>query len=371
MQKENRLQVLTLDELYQIEIESRDYLISPWLREGESALLYAPTGVGKSMLAMTIGLAIAGGGSVLGWEAAKPLRVLFVDGEMYLSDLKERAQLLTMAISDINIEKANKNFHILSRQHQKTGTIFPDMNTKEGQSSLLNYAKGTVSEEMGHGPSKFDLVILDNLSTLATIDDENSASAFNDFIRLLMDLKQEGIACILVHHSGKNGEQSKSSFRGSSKLATTFEVLIGLDKLSTGIELKGTAFKLHWDKFRNRPNSALREIEVRLVLNEETGFPAWVVEGEKENQLQTMVNMVQSRQYTTQKELANALHISQATLTDRKKKALELRLIMNQDWDQCFKDAQSIAEESEERFEDYFPADQTAAIDNIHPAAMF
>jgi len=41
---------------------------------------------------------------------------------------------------------------------------------------------------------KFDLLILDNFSTLVTCEDENAAAAFNDIVKFLMRIKQANIA---------------------------------------------------------------------------------------------------------------------------------------------------------------------------------
>ena len=79
------------------------------------------------------------------------------------------------------------------------------------------------------------LIILDNFSTLAEVADENEASAMTPVLAFLLRLKQEGRARILVHHSGK----SRETFRGSSKLATTFEVIIGLSRSTDTEPAKG------------------------------------------------------------------------------------------------------------------------------------
>jgi RecA-family ATPase len=60
-------------------------------------MVYADTGVGKSMFALSAALAVAGGGEFLGWKPEeKPdgsgWRVLYVDGEMHVTDIQERAQ---------------------------------------------------------------------------------------------------------------------------------------------------------------------------------------------------------------------------------------------------------------------------------------
>ena len=75
------LRMRDLDDLLELKLPPRDYLISPWLKQFESAMVWAPPGVGKTMFCLSLALAIAGGGEFLGWKAPKPRKVLFFDGE--------------------------------------------------------------------------------------------------------------------------------------------------------------------------------------------------------------------------------------------------------------------------------------------------
>ena len=74
-------------------------------------------------------------------------------------------------------------------------------------------------------------MILDNFSTLGEVEDENAASSFNAIQQFLLQLKVQGVATMLVHHAGKSGD-----FRGSSKLAATFETIIKLERLGSTVE---------------------------------------------------------------------------------------------------------------------------------------
>ena len=69
---------------------AREMLLSPILPERSLAMLYAPRGVGKSWLGLSIGLAVAAGESLLRWSAPRQRNVLYVDGEMPLVSLQER-----------------------------------------------------------------------------------------------------------------------------------------------------------------------------------------------------------------------------------------------------------------------------------------
>ena len=76
------LQPLGLDEFLNLYIPPRQMLLSPILPERSLAMLYAPRGVGKTLLGLSIGLAVASGSPLLRWSTPHPRRVLYVDGEM-------------------------------------------------------------------------------------------------------------------------------------------------------------------------------------------------------------------------------------------------------------------------------------------------
>jgi len=80
------VETLTLGRLLEHQFSPREDLVFPWLRQGESAMLWAAAGTGKSLL--TLAVMVAGGGIVLGWKSPRPRRVLLVDGEVSVEDLQ-------------------------------------------------------------------------------------------------------------------------------------------------------------------------------------------------------------------------------------------------------------------------------------------
>jgi RecA-family ATPase len=109
--KKSKLKMPTLAQLLTSTFKHRRHLLHPWLREQESCMVYADTGVGKSLFALSAALAIAGGGEFLGWSPEKKKdgqgwRVLYVDGEMHITDIQERAKMLLDAVAGIDRDKA-------------------------------------------------------------------------------------------------------------------------------------------------------------------------------------------------------------------------------------------------------------------------
>lgn len=110
-----------------------------------------------------------------------------------------------------------------------------------------------------------ELVLLDNFSTLCEVMDENDAAAMTPTLGFLLRFKQARIACVLVHHSNKGGE----TFRGSSKLATTFEVIIGLMKP------EGAPERASRQRRQNRKAGAIKKAGCRTPLFDSPMF-SWI-----------------------------------------------------------------------------------------------
>ncbi|HWR03792.1 MAG TPA: AAA family ATPase [Humidesulfovibrio sp.] len=296
------------------EFPPRGDLVAPWLKEGESALIYAAPGVGKSMFALSLALAVAGGGKYLDWETPKPYRVLFVDGEMPMDTIKERTELLLKALPGIDQELIRQNLHVFARQFQDASVTFPNLATTEGQAELERQAVG------------YDLVILDNLSTLANVEDENASKAFQPIVGFLMRMKQLGQACILIHHSGKKA----STYRGSSMLATTFEVILGLEKLTGLKAAHGTAFQIKWDKLRAKPDERIKSWEVWMDEDR------WEFEAAASEEVDLLLEALRSGKYVNQKELAEALKWDESKVTRTKAKAIATGAIDTKQWGTAF-----------------------------------
>ncbi len=290
------LKTRTLEALLRAEFPPRHYLLAPWLRQGESAMLWAAAGVGKTQVALTMALAVAGGGAFLGWSSAVPRRVLLVDGEMSIEDLQARLAMLAGTIAGFDPVAAGRNLRVVSRQDQGTQAgDFPDLAAEAGQREIVRQAEL-------HGA---ELILLDNLSTLATLDDENEASAMNPVLNFLLELKARRLACVLVHHSGKSG----TTYRGSSKLATTFEVILGL-KRKDGAPVGTAAFTTEWTKFRGKATEATTAQEVTLA--EVSGKAEWQAVASEDCALEQLVRAINSAEHATQREVAQALGWSEA-----------------------------------------------------------
>ena len=302
------VRTLTLGELLAHPFPRREHLLFPWLRQGESVMVWAASGCGKTMLTLTMALVVAGGGEFLGWRSERPRRVLVVDGEMHTEDLKHRLEHLMPAVEGIDPAAAAENLKLMPRQWQGAEVTFPDIATPEGQDVVL----GAIRE---HGA---ELVILDNFSTLAEVADENEAAAMSPVLTFLLRLKQEGVAAILVHHSGKNG----GTYRGSSKLATTFEVILGLKPDADRAPSEGASFETEWTKYRQRPNESTVPAMVSLCERDGGAGAVWVSRPSDRDAIRRLIEEAQSGKHVTAKEIAEAVGVAPSTVSKLKQAAI-------------------------------------------------
>src|SRR5262245_17572714 len=108
-----------------------------FLPEKSLSMLYAPRGIGKTLLALSIGLAVASGSDLLRWSAPSRRRVLYVDGEMTVSDLRQR--LLDISFG-FGREIPNDGFRILAADHTEAGINLASQEGLEGIEQALDGA---------------------------------------------------------------------------------------------------------------------------------------------------------------------------------------------------------------------------------------
>lgn len=320
--------VLDSDQLRKTAQNQPADILTGLIREGEQVLLYSATGSYKSWLATAIWLAAANASEVAKtasgaskWKAPQCRKVLLIDGELDQYDLGDRLNKLCPNYGDAS-------GLVLMRQAQDINVAFPDLANCDDQIKLIQYCHDEGVE----------LLILDNLTTLANVADENASSAMKPLLDMLLKLKAAGIATVLVHHSNKGD----NGYRGSTALATTFNAIIKLkrDKVEHGL------FSLVFEKARNNhiENQALN---LRLLNLPDSSCR---LEADAElSKLEVIVSLVRSLDFVDDNSIRAALalklgeEVSQPSFSRFKKKAISEGLISNDDWNKCIKDANELA----------------------------
>ena len=130
------LKAFGINDFLNINIPAREMLLSPILPERSLAMLYAPRGVGKSWLGLSIGLAVAAGESLLRWSAPRQRNVLYVDGEMPLVSLQERLKEISVGFGR---EVPNHGFRILAADNVEGGI---NLSAEHGQEAIEPLLEG-------------------------------------------------------------------------------------------------------------------------------------------------------------------------------------------------------------------------------------
>jgi AAA domain len=108
-------QRLTVHDWIWARIPDPDFLMGEVFSTTSRGLLAAPTGIGKTMFCMALGLAKSEGRDFLQWRARRdgPAKVLYIDGEMSQRLMKRRLiDTLRRAGSDPESADLPEHFHV-------------------------------------------------------------------------------------------------------------------------------------------------------------------------------------------------------------------------------------------------------------------
>jgi putative DNA primase/helicase len=282
------LKSIGFDEFLAIDMPPREMLLDPILPERSLAMLYAPRGIGKTLLSLSIGLAVASGSPLLRWQAPRQRRVLYVDGEMPLVSLQERLRAISKGLG---VAVPNDGFRVLAADNTENGL---SIGSEEGQRAIDRLLSGV------------DLVIFDNLSTLCTNGSESASDAWVPMQNWLLKLRRQGIAVLLVHHAGTNGRQ-----RGTSRREDALDTVVALRRPEDYSPEQGARFEVHFEKIRNRVDgdaAAPFEAKLESLITDQGEGVRWSVRERSPPVLKQAVALYQDG--LTVREVAAALKMS-------------------------------------------------------------
>lgn len=248
------LNPIDIHALFSLEVPPRKLLLEPWLPEQGLTMIYAPRGVGKTFVALSIAYAVASGGEIFMWKAQEPRRVLYIDGEMPLSTMQ--ARLVQIANSSKKQPPDASYFKLITPDLQEAG--IRDLSTLEGQADINEYVE------------QFDFIVLDNLSTLVRSGRENEGESWLPVQEWALELRRRGKTVLFVHHAGKAGQQ-----RGTSRKEDVLDTVINLKRPKNYSPTDGAKFEVHFEKARGFDGDAAKTFEASLSTNPE-GKLEWV-----------------------------------------------------------------------------------------------
>ena len=281
-------------ELAALTLDKRRPLLGDWLCEGDYGIIFAPRGVGKTWLGLLIAKAVSTGGRVGEWEAPGPAKVLYIDGEMPADLMRDRDKGLGSG------EVEFLNHQILFDRTEK----------------VLNITDHAVQEAILAKciRDNIRLVVLDNLSTLASGVKENDSFEWERLHNWLLQFRRHKIAVILIHHAGRSGE-----IRGTSKREDAAFWVIALDDAKNQADDKrGARFISRFVKPSRNTQDEILPLEWHIATDMPTGE---VSAGCKVAQTMDVFRQLIEEGVTECNHLAEEMRVSPGTISKWAKKA--------------------------------------------------
>ena len=265
------------------QIPPRPDIITPLLKQGEIIMIAASRGVGKTWLALSLAFLATRKTELGNWKTANPTSALYADGEMAEEDMQNR--ILELKLGH---QQEDAPLYLLSSAAMRSADKpTPKLNNPTWRKSISNYLKS-------HEDIK--VVIFDNMACLTPGRDENQKKDWDGINEWLLELRAKGIAVILLHHVGKNGEQ-----RGTSAIEDNINISI---KLTQPIGYKGedgAKFKVEFTKARRLYGDDAKSFT--LHLQTENGVFDWkVIEDSQDDSEKQIIEL--DKQGMKQKDIA-------------------------------------------------------------------
>ena len=279
----------------------REFLLYPWLPKAGLAMIYAAAGVGKTFFALNIAYAMAGGGDFLKFICPKPVRILYIDGEMTYKVMQPRIEMIAKAQGKLNDDS---NFLLVCCDDFPNGAM-PKLSTLEGQ-SFFNIMIADY---------KVDVVIVDNISTCTNLV-ENNAEEWNIMQDWQISLKAKNVGMILIHHTSKDGKNQ----RGTEKRKDIQDTCILLQEVNNGETEMASQFKITFDKSRGFFGEEAESFEASL---DKDG--SWHMKTQEQSTFDKVVEL--SNLGMSQAEIAIEVGINRSNVCRAFKKAKDAGLI--------------------------------------------
>jgi hypothetical protein len=213
-----------------------EWIVPGLLQDGTIAVLAAQAGLGKTFLALHLAGCVVTGMPFFG-RPVKMGSVLYVIAEG--------------AASIVNRLDAWESYHSMTIPQEDLGFIETGVDLMSAAS--MRNLEATILEFQP------DLIVLDTLSQLASIDNENDAAQMAAVFRQAKKLRQlvDGSTVLLVHHVNK----SSGALRGSSVIRSNADTVL-MARAATGHTFELTTEASHDGKQKDAPAETLRGFEL-------------------------------------------------------------------------------------------------------------
>ena len=262
-------------------------------------MVFADRGIGKTFFCLSCAVALANGDSFLSYAAAKPVAVLYLDGEMQATAMQERLNNLT------NGNPTKERLSIFTPDCQDLTDHIPDIGLSDGRNEI-NELVELVNPKV---------VFIDNISTFIRTGHENEGDSWSPVQEWAVQLRKRGVAVIFIHHANKEGKQ-----RGSHKKEDVMDVVIQLKRPDDFLQgTDDTRMMIRYTKSRHLQAKETHDMEATLANNE--GKLKWTW---KEGDLSYLRAIELLKEKTLSfAEIADELGVSKSTVSRWKNKAIQ------------------------------------------------
>jgi putative DNA primase/helicase len=210
------------------------------ITSNQVGMIYGERGKGKTWLALALALSMSTKCPFLGMHAKNRRRVFYLDGEMDLKGVQGRLAAIAKGFK----VSLTDSLQIFTPETFKG--LLPAVNADSGLAEIDTL----VGED-------WDVLFIDNYSAWSA-DGRETAEAWSPLMRWMLRHKHAGRTVIVVHHTGKNGQQ-----RGSSRHEDALDWSIALESLKAQA-LGDLAFVLQWKKSRHLSEADCGPISVTM-----------------------------------------------------------------------------------------------------------
>jgi len=298
--------ILQFKDFKEMKLPEKRIILNPWIKEQSIILISGWRGVGKTWLALSLLDSITRGKNFGPWETKNPVPCLYLDGEMAGPDIQNRYMELNPNAEDI------QPFYIYS----------------EYFANLNGVKQANLSDERWRAEIKrillekgIKLWVIDNISSLAPGIDENTKKDWDPINKFLIELRFAGITTILIHHTGKEGDQ-----RGTSAREDNIDVSINLKRPVGYSSEEGAKFILSFSKTRIsfQQLSAITDTEFELTRDEKNKL-IWLWSPIKKKLKDKILEMFDHGM--SNQEIADAVGKSKGYVSQVKSRAIEEKFL--------------------------------------------
>jgi AAA domain-containing protein len=294
-----RASIFSGQSLQKIDLPERRRLIGDWFLEADYGIIFGSRGLGKSWIALGLATALATKGTFGPYQSEVEFPVLYVDGEMLLSAVRERVLALKGSCPE-NLYLLNHE--VLFREGQRTVNLA----NSDTQEAILS-----VCLESG-----IKVVFFDNLSCLASGVAENDSDAWEPIKIFFLKLRRHQIAVVLVHHAGRSGKD----LRGTSRREDDVFWIVRLNEPADikDANAAGARFTTTFTKNRNAPRDPL-SYDWRIEPQSDGSVKVAATETSSDDVIIEWVRVG----VDSAKDIASEMGVSPGTISKRAKKLID------------------------------------------------